>query len=74
MLEISGLGGDRKLWKKLVRYHRRSLVETAMFRLKALFGERLRNRIGSNQRTEALVRCLLLNKYSRLGMPKGDYI
>ncbi len=37
--EIIGLGGEdggRKLWKKLKGYHRRSLVETGMYRLALL--------------------------------------
>ena len=40
--EISGLGGDdaaRKLWKILKGYHRRSLAETTMCRIKQLTRE-----------------------------------
>jgi hypothetical protein len=39
---INLLGGDEEafsLWKKLVDYHKRSLVETAFSRLKRLFGD-----------------------------------
>ena len=75
--EILGLGGDesgRSLWKKLKRYHRRSLAETAMFRLKALFGGSLRARTIPNQRAEILACCLAVNKMNRLGMPKGEWI
>lgn len=56
-------------WKRRVQYHRRSLVETAIFRLKTLFTERLRSRAVDRQRTEVLVRCLALNRMSELGMP-----
>ena len=34
----------RKAWKAKVGYHRRSLAGTAMFRLKTIFGGRLKNR------------------------------
>ena len=73
--EIMGLGGDdaaRALWKKLKGYHRRSLVETAMFHLKTLFGDSLKARKMSNQRAEILAACLAVNKMNRLGMPKGE--
>jgi len=33
----------RKGWKISVGYHRRSLAETAMFRMKTIFGGRLKN-------------------------------
>jgi hypothetical protein len=39
--QIIGLGNGEvaiKLWKKLVGYHKRSLVETAFSRLKGIFG------------------------------------
>jgi len=71
---IKGLGGDdeaRSLWKKLVGYHTRSLVETAMFRFKTIFGENLRSRTWENQKTESVVKCLVLNTMTRLGMPSG---
>jgi hypothetical protein len=60
----------RKGWKIKVGYHRRSLVETAMFRMKTLFGGRLKNRHIRNQKTESRIRCKILNHFTRLGMPK----
>lgn len=65
--EIRTLG--RKHWKQENGYHQRSLVETAMFRLKTLFGEDLRNRIFEHQTTEAFIRCRALNLITELGMP-----
>lgn len=59
----------RKAWKQSVGYHRRSLAETAMHRLKRCFGGRLKNRILKNQQTEAALRCKLLNLFVTLGMP-----
>lgn len=38
-------------WKKKVGYHRRSLVETSIYRLKQLFTDKLRSREGERQRT-----------------------
>lgn len=62
---IQGLGGDEEafeLWKKLVHYHTRSLVETAFSRLKRLFGERLSNKKFSNLEAETIFRCHVLNR------------
>jgi hypothetical protein len=75
VLEIIGLGGNdaaRKLWKKLKGYHRRSLVETAMFRFKRLFGSDLRNRRLDTQRAEVRAKCQALNRMTRLGMPNSE--
>lgn len=77
LLEISGLGGDdhaRRLWKKLKRYHRRSLAETAMFRIKRLFGNDLKSRTLENQRAESRAKCEALNRMTRIGMPKSELI
>jgi len=59
----------RKAWKQSIGYHRRSLAETAMHRLKACFGGSLKNRKLDNQRTEASLRCKLLKLFLHLGMP-----
>jgi IS5 family transposase len=59
----------RDEWKREVGYHRRSLVETAFFRLKTIFGDRLSARKWQQQQTEAAIRCAALNRMTRLGMP-----
>jgi len=56
-------------WKKESGYHRRSLAETSMFRLKTLFGAQLQARSFDAQVAEAYVRCAALNIMTRLGMP-----
>jgi hypothetical protein len=58
----------RRLWKRWGGYHRRSLAETAMSRLKRL-GERLAARDPARQVAEVQVRCAILNTFNRLGMP-----
>jgi len=60
----------RKAWKIHSGYHRRSLAETAMFRLKILFSARLRNHRFETQTTQAYVRLAAMNSMTRLGMPK----
>lgn len=75
--EIAGLGGDdsaRKLWKVLKDYHRRSLVETTMYRIKQLTGANLKSREWKRQRTESYVKCLTINMMTKLGMPKGKWV
>jgi IS5 family transposase len=59
----------RKQWKKEIGYHRRSLAETQMFRVKTIFGDRLSARQFAGQATQVLVRCAALNQMTHLGMP-----
>jgi len=59
----------RQQWKNDSEYHMRSLAETAMFRLKTIFGDELSARLLETQTTQALIRCLALNKMTHLGMP-----
>ena len=62
----------RKRWKEESDYHRRSLVETAFFRLKTIFGPGLSARCLEGQATEAAIRCLALNRMTSLGMPDSS--
>jgi hypothetical protein len=59
----------RKKWKTESGYHRRSLVETQMMRVKTIFGSGLSSRRFHNQATEMEVRCAVLNRMTHLGMP-----
>ena len=60
----------KQKWKEETGYHRRSLAETAMFRFKGIFGGQLRTIHFESQATDLFIRCRLLNRMSRLGMPK----
>lgn len=59
----------KKSWKKESGYHQRSLSETAMFRIKTIFGAKLMSRDFANQGIEALIWCRALNIMTTLGMP-----
>ena len=61
----------RQQWKKDSKYHMRSLAETAMVRLKTFFGDELSARQLETQTTQALIRCLVLNRMTHLGMPES---
>ena len=61
----------RKDWKKKSGYHVRSLSETAMFRLKTIFGDELSTRLIETQTTQAFIRCAALNKMTHWGMPQA---
>jgi hypothetical protein len=61
----------RKKWKKQSGYHSRSLAETAMFRLKTIFGDELSARLIETQTTQAFIRCAALNKMTHLNMPQA---
>jgi hypothetical protein len=64
----------RKAWKERVGYHRRSLSETAMQRMKGCFGDHLKNHLLPNQRAELRLRSKLLNKFTHLGLPEFEWI
>lgn len=68
--EIKEYGG-KVTWKKDSPYHKRSLVETHMYRLKTICGDKLKSRNFENQKTEADIMTLILNKMTLLGMPKS---
>lgn len=59
----------RAKWKRERGYHRRSLAEVAIFRLKMVFGERASARSFEGQAAQVLVRCAALNRMTHLGMP-----
>ncbi len=59
----------RAAWKQESGYHRRSLGETAMFRMKTIFGPGLSSRAAGQRATEVGVRCRALNIMTHQGMP-----
>jgi hypothetical protein len=74
---ITGFGGGevgRKLWKICSEYHQRSLVETAMFRVKVMLGDRLKARSIGAQESESICKCLVINKMNKLGLPRGKWV
>ena len=62
----------RKRWKQETGYHRRSLAETTMYRLKTIFSDRVSSRLGESQCVELLLRCKALNRMTTLGMPQQE--
>lgn len=59
----------RKKWKRLSRYHRRSLAETTMSRFQATFTSKAFSRLFNNQTVELKLKCKVLNKMIRLAKP-----
>ena len=64
----------RKGWKRQANYHRRSLAETTMFRLKTMFGGRVRSRTFENQATELLLQCAALNRMIQIAKPDTVWV
>lgn len=64
----------RKEWKEGVGYHRRSKVETFMFRYKQAFGDRLQARKMANQAVEVAIACKILNKMIAVASPVSERI
>lgn len=61
-------------WKSVTNYHRRNLVENAFYRLKTIFGERLKSRTESNQLVEQQLKASIINAFNALGLPKYEEI
>lgn len=59
----------RAKWKRLIRYHRRSIAETTMFRHKNAFGGRVSSRKMDRQVNELKVQCLVLNGMIQAAKP-----
>lgn len=61
----------RKKWKLEANYHRRSLAETAVFRFKQIFSDKLQSRKIENEFQEIFIKCSTLNRMTHLGMPES---
>jgi transposase len=61
----------RQKWKRESGYHRRSLAETTMFRLKCIFGGTLSSRQFDNQAVELFLQCAALNRMIQLCKPES---
>lgn len=61
---------SRAKWKKANGYHVRSLVETAIFRFKNTFGDRMQARKPGRQETEFKIKAGILNIFHSLGRPE----
>lgn len=58
-------------WKRDAGYHRRSLAENAMYRLKQLFGDAVASCLFDAQVNEVQARIAAMNRMTYLGMPKS---
>jgi hypothetical protein len=59
------------VWKREAGDRRRSLVETAMMRLKTIFSDESKAREWRRQEAELRVRGAALNRMTGLGMPQS---
>lgn len=64
----------RAAWKRESGYHRRSLAETAMSRMKTIFGCGVASRGPGQQATEVGIRCRALNIMTHQGMPVSERV
>lgn len=64
-------GSSRREWKRASGYHRRSLAETLMYRLKVLTGSSLWARATGSQATEVSIRAGVLNHMVALARPQS---
>ncbi|EAO0636100.1 DDE transposase [Salmonella enterica] len=63
--------GSNARWKWTTDYNRRSIAETAMYRVKQLFGGSLTLRDYDGQVAEAMALVRALNKMTKAGMPEN---
>ncbi|MGB3516660.1 MAG: transposase, partial [Elainellaceae cyanobacterium] len=59
----------RQRWKRDSGYHRRSIAETTMFRLKTIFGGKLRTRTFDHQAVELFIQCVAINRMIQIAKP-----
>ncbi len=59
----------RSIWKEEIHYHRRSLSETMMYRVKTIFTGEVSSRCLESQTTELLLECSIINRFTHLGRP-----
>jgi hypothetical protein len=64
----------KRQWHTKSGYSRRSMVENAMYRYKAIIGPTMRSRTLRGQRVEARVGCKILNTMAALGMPESHQV
>lgn len=60
----------KEAWKKENNYHRRSMIENTMYRLKTGLSDRLKSRTIEGQTAEIKIRVYLLNYWTNKWMPK----
>ncbi|HBX7208582.1 TPA: transposase, partial [Klebsiella pneumoniae] len=63
--------GSNARWKWTTDYNRRSIAETAMYRVKQLFGGSLTLRDYDGQVAEAMAMVRALNRMTKAGMPES---
>ena len=57
-------------WRVENNFGRRDKVENTFYRIKTIFGRKLKSRKWDNQIQESKLICNMLNKMTNLGMPK----
>lgn len=65
---------SRRAWKQASGYHRRSLAETLMYRLKTLTGPTLWARSIGTQATEVAIRVGVLNRMAAIARPQSEQV
>lgn len=65
---------ELRVWKKETNYHRRSLVETNMSRMNFIFSDQMSARTPENQFTDLAIRCRIINRMNKLGMPQSEIV
>ncbi|MBF7865265.1 IS5/IS1182 family transposase, partial [Klebsiella pneumoniae] len=63
--------GSNARWKWTTEYNRRSIAETAMYRMKQLLGDSLTLRDYDGQVSEAMAMVRALNRMTKAGMPES---
>ncbi|MBZ6631203.1 transposase, partial [Klebsiella pneumoniae] len=65
------LSGSNARWKWTTEYNRRSIAETAMYRMKQSLGDSLTLRDYDGQVEEAMAMVRALNRMTKAGMPES---
>ncbi len=60
-IKDNDLSAARSLWKEKVGYHKRSLVETTMYQIKAHTTDKLTNKKELTRNTQSMIKCKIVN-------------
>lgn len=66
--------GGKKRWRERSGYHRRSLIETQISRWKKILGGTMSCKKLVNQKVEASIKAMILNRLTSLGMPQTEAV
>ena len=61
-------------WRRESGYYQQSKVENAFYRYKTIIGRKLRARTEKGKEIEAVLGCIVLNRFTELGSCRSEFV